>query len=232
MLGYYNYTTWLTYISLFSASMGIMISLNGMGHPYIGVFFLLFSGICDAFDGRVARSKKNRTDREKKFGIQIDSLTDLVAFGVLPACIGIAMVRVSPFMPPVALPREQVCLKDSVMLVAFFIILCLYILAALVRLAYFNVMEEERQQVETGNRKYFQGLPVTSAAMIFPTVLLLNFITPQRDLTVVYFAVMLATMLAFVLDVRIPKPGLKGILILMGIGMLEFIVFLFGWFIL
>ena len=83
MIGYYNYTVWLTYLSLISAALGIGASLHGIGHPYIGIFFLMLSGLCDAFDGRVARRKKDRTEEEKKFGIQIDSLADLVAFGVL-----------------------------------------------------------------------------------------------------------------------------------------------------
>ena len=73
----------------------VIFCLNNIGHPYIGMLFLLFCGLCDAFDGKVARTKKNRTERMKKFGIQIDSLSDLVAFGVLPACIGIAMMRSS-----------------------------------------------------------------------------------------------------------------------------------------
>ena len=90
MIGFYNYTVWLTYLSLISAGTGIMISLYSHAHPFIGVFFLLVSGLCDAFDGKVARSKKNRTEMEKKFGIQIDSLADMVSFGVLPACIGSA----------------------------------------------------------------------------------------------------------------------------------------------
>ena len=92
MIGFYDYTVVLTYLSLVSAGLGIFISLNGDGHPYIGVFFLLFCGLCDAFDGKVARTKKDRTEEECKFGIQIDSLSDLVAFGVLPACIGEAVL--------------------------------------------------------------------------------------------------------------------------------------------
>ena len=70
MLGYYNYTVILTYVSLISSGLGIIISLTGEGHPYIGTFFLLFCGLCDAFDGKVARTKKDRTEMEMKFGIQ------------------------------------------------------------------------------------------------------------------------------------------------------------------
>ena len=92
MIGFYDYTVILTYFSLLSATSGIVVALSGGGHPYYGCLFLLFCGLCDAFDGKVARTKKGRTKMEKDFGIQIDSLSDLVAFGVLPACIGAALM--------------------------------------------------------------------------------------------------------------------------------------------
>lgn len=93
MLGFWDYTVVLTYCSVVSAVTGSIISMSGAGHPYMGIMFLLLCGLCDTFDGRVARSKKNRTKKEKDFGVQIDSLSDLVAFGVLPVCIGIAMYK-------------------------------------------------------------------------------------------------------------------------------------------
>ena len=224
MLGFFDYTVWLTYISLLSASLGIMVTLNGGGHPYLGIFFLLICGLCDAFDGRVARMKKDRTEIQKKFGIQIDSLSDLAAFGILPATIGNAMIRVCPTIyeiPPIKGGRRI----DITTSILFFTIMLIYVLGALVRLAYFNVMEEERQKTETGNRKYFQGVPVTSAALIFPTIMLFQFAT-KSDITPVYFAFMLITAIAFVTDIKIPKPGLRGILIMCGIGLIEFIAFI------
>ena len=93
MIGFYDYTVILTYLSILSGTAGIILCLNGIGHPYLGMFFLLFSGLCDTFDGKVARMKKDRTAEMKRFGIQIDSLADLIALGVLPACIGMAMFR-------------------------------------------------------------------------------------------------------------------------------------------
>ena len=65
MLGFYDYTVVLTYCSVISAVIGIYVSLSGAGHPYIGVMLLLLCGLFDTFDGRVARSKKNRTDADK-----------------------------------------------------------------------------------------------------------------------------------------------------------------------
>lgn len=219
MIGIFDYTVILTYLSLISAGSGILISLADRAHPYWGIFFLMLCGLLDAFDGRVARTKKNRTDMEKSYGIQIDSLSDLVAFGVLPACIGAALIRTSPYLN--ALMKDN----DSRVLNAFvtaflFAILILYILAALIRLAYFNVTEEERQRKESGSRKFFMGLPVTSASLIFPAVMLVNYIT-KVDISIIYFPVTLFTGLAFVLRFKMPKPGLRGILIMIGVGVLE-----------
>ena len=221
MIGFYNYTEFLTYLSAISAGLGILISLNGSGHPYLGVFFLMFSGLCDAFDGKVARTKKDRSVRENKFGIQIDSLSDIIAFGVLPACIGDAMIRVCPKISEITRITKDV--KFTFPTVIFlFAILIIYILASLIRLAYFNVLEEERQKVETGVRKTYIGLPVTSAAIVFPTVLLVQYITPV-DLTALYFIVMFVMAFLFVSKIKVPKPGMKGILIFIGIGMIEFV---------
>ena len=222
MIGFYYYTVLLTYLSLISSTLGIVVCLHGIGHPFFGVFFLLFSGLCDAFDGRVARAKKNRTQMEKNFGIQIDSLADLVAFGVLPGCIGIAMLRVSVRFSDVPQlktqgPDEKVVIYPIILT----LIMLIYVLCAMIRLAYFNVTEEERMKTEGGTRKSYIGLPVTSAALIFPTVTLLQFIT-RTDLTILYFGVMMVAALLFVSKIRVPKPGLRGILIMVGIGVVEF----------
>lgn len=224
MIGYYNYTVILTYVSLISSGLGIIISLTGEGHPYIGTFFLLFCGLCDAFDGKVARLKKDRSEDECKFGIQIDSLSDLVAFGVLPACIGAAMLWRSTVLP------SQIYFgtgdgKNVIIPILCFLILMLYVLVAMIRLAFFNVQEEKRQKEEGGVRKFYTGLPVTTAAIIFPSVMFLQFLTPQ-DMTAVYFAIMAITGFLFISKIKIRKPGLKGILILIGIGAIECIILL------
>lgn len=218
MIGVYDYTVVLTYLSLISGSLGIFASLSGLGHPYYGVFFLLFCGLCDAFDGKVASTKKNRTDEAKKFGIQIDSLSDLVAFGVLPAAIGVAMYHRSMFLNGLAHGQK---------VLDFFVygFLAVYVLAALIRLAYFNVQEEMRQKREKGKRKDYTGLPVTSSALIFPFVMLLQFLSPM-DMTLVYFGAIIATGICFLSKFKIKKFEMKGILVLVGIGALEFIALL------
>lgn len=91
MIGFYSYTVVLTYLGLASAAMGMILTFQGFAK--YALFCLAFSGLCDMFDGKVARLKKNRTEDEKRFGIQIDSLCDVVCFGAFPMilCYSIGM---------------------------------------------------------------------------------------------------------------------------------------------
>ena len=73
MIGFYNYTVILTYMSLISAITGMTFAHAGVFGA--AIFCLALSGFFDMFDGKVARRKKDRTDDEKLFGIQLDSLS-------------------------------------------------------------------------------------------------------------------------------------------------------------
>ena len=232
MIGVYDYTVILTYMSLLAGCTGTIIAMSGLGHPYIGMFLMLFAGLCDGFDGRVARTKKNRSPLELKFGVQIDSFSDLISFGMLPAAIGMSMLRRHVRLTD--LPEASETWLDPATTAAhtnlyrgvLIIIALIYVLAAMIRLAYFNATEEEREQeIRENGVAYFTGLPVTSAALVFPMVLLLHYI-PRFDLSVPYFVVMFIMACLFVGRFKIRKPGKKGVLIMVGIGFLEFLAFL------
>lgn len=223
MLGFYDYTVILTYCSVISAVAGIIISLSGNGHPYIGVMFLMICGLCDTFDGRVARSKKNRTEKEKAFGVQIDSLSDLVAFGVLPVCIGMALYRRDIFemlhdgirsTPLSHIPYPIIILTSAI-----------FVLCALIRLAYFNITAEETQSDALGDHKYYYGLPVTSTALIFPTLMLLKYCL-CINISLVYYIVLIIVAILFVAKFKLKKPGNKMIYVMILIGAIEFILVL------
>ena len=185
MIGYYSYTVILTYLSLVFAMAGIHLSFNGM---YQWAFIcLIMCGICDTFDGMVARSKKNRTDEEKRFGIQIDSLCDLVAFGVFPSILG-----------------YNVGLSSAIEI--------FYVLAAVIRLAYFNVQEETRQKETNEKRKYYQGLPVTTSSFILPMAYALRYVV--FELSYIYGALMLITGILFIVNFKVPKVQSKGLVAL------------------
>ena len=225
MIGVYDYTVILTYLSLLSGCTGMFISMSGLGHPYIGMMCMLFSGLCDAFDGRVARTKKDRTPLEQAFGVQIDSLSDLVAFGVLPASIGISLLRVSERysdVPHRIAESGRMCWYPALLIG----VAVLYVLAAMIRLAYFNATEDDRKkEKEEVGSEYFTGLPVTTAALVFPLVLLLHYFL-RFDLSIIYFVVMLCMAALFLGTFKIRKPGKLLLGIMVGIGSLELLAFL------
>lgn len=221
MIGVYDYTVIVTYLSLISGVLGFIITVTGVGHPDIGVFFLMVSGILDAFDGRIARTKKNRTDIEKSFGVQIDSLADLVCFGILPVSIGLAQLRKSGIFTEIVKKRDYE--GSFAMLIILLVIALFYVLAALIRLAYFNATSELRQEeYEKTGVTYYVGLPVTSSALVFPLVMLVH-LTCRWDLTIIYFLVMLVLAMAFVMNVKVRKPGKVGLFVMIVIGLIELI---------
>ncbi len=189
LIGVYDYTVILTYCSLFSSVVGLASAVRGSFT--VSIVCLLLSGICDAFDGIVARSKKNRTEEEKAFGIQLDSLCDVVSFGVYPVCLCYLMGM------------------DGILGLA---VACLYCLCAVARLAFFNVLEEKRQRQESGCAKSYRGLPVTSISIVLPLVYLLRFVTGEEIFVLLLYPVMLIVAFLFVLDFSVPKPDWKKIL--------------------
>ena len=194
MIGFYNYTVWLTYIGMLSSVVGI--GFAGSGKITAAVICLMFSGFCDMFDGIVARSKKDRTDEERRYGIQLDSLSDVVCFGVLPVAIGYNIGA------------------DAWWQVA---IMALFALAGLIRLAYYNVTEETRQQQTTEKRRHYLGVPITTSALTVP--LLFCF----RGLLGGYFALAYTLLLLvngafFITPIQVKKPSKTGLAVMLVIG--------------
>lgn len=202
LLGYYDYTVVLTYCGMLVAFFGILrvISLDYSK----AVFCLMLAGVCDMFDGTVAATKE-RKESEKNFGIQIDSLSDLISFGVLPA---VFVYMISG--------------KDA--LVA--LISSLFVLCALIRLAYFNMLETERQRQTTEKRKSFLGVPVTVIALFLPAVYLLY--DHRICKSALCFPILLTlTGIGYLLPIEIKKPGIIGKVGLILLGILEALGMLF-----
>jgi CDP-diacylglycerol--serine O-phosphatidyltransferase len=201
MLGVYNYTVILTYIGMLTGFGGIIYALDGSLHG--ALVCLMVAGVCDMFDGAIA-STMERTDKEKRFGVQIDSLSDLVCFGVLPALIAYT-----------AAGRTRVSL----------VLAGLYLLCALIRLAWFNVDEEERQEHETGSRTVYLGLPVTTSALILPALMEIGV---KLNVPLGSYAplALLVMATAFLTPFKLRKPQLRGKAVMLLAGIAEFAVLL------
>lgn len=144
MLGFWNRAVYITYVGAFCAVFGLLMFLKtgNVDYAFLG---MILAAVCDMFDGKVARSLKNRTEQEKDFGVQIDSLADIVAFIVVPA-----------------LTIYKIGLNEVYQLV----LLALYVIAGIIRLAYFNVAMSNKNKAI----KVYLGLPVPIAVLIYGLV--------------------------------------------------------------
>jgi CDP-diacylglycerol--serine O-phosphatidyltransferase len=111
---------------------------------YLAAVAILLAGVFDVFDGKVAKL----SGATSKFGMQYDSLADLISFGIAPALLAFSWA-LRPY-------------GKFGWLAAFLFVAC-----GAIRLARFNVM------ASSGETKYFKGLPIpVAAAMIAFTILL------------------------------------------------------------
>lgn len=137
-----------TSASIFSGVFAIILS--SQGKFALGCWYILLSMVLDGLDGRVARL----TNTASKFGVELDSLADVVAFGVAPAIL-------LYFFVGSEYGRYGIAVSG------------LFVVLGAVRLARFNI--------STGNEpNFFLGLPIPSAAAI--TVLWVLFYEKMQPL--------------------------------------------------
>ncbi len=204
-VGFYNPSVVLTYLGLVSAFLALHFA--GEGNYKIAVFFFLLAGCCDMLDGTIARMI-DRCEQAKKFGIQLDSLCDVCCFGFAPAIYGIIQF-------------EGLDSRWIAYVCGFFLTLC-----GLIRLAYFNVMEEERQATTNSRRTSYQGLPITASAIMVPVAYIIGSFVPDYS-AYVYCGFELLVSFLFIFNIPWPKPHGKQFILMGLIGLALFIAVLF-----
>ena len=206
MIGFYDYTIILTFMSLVFSIFGMTQAMEG--HFRMAIFCLACCGLCDAFDGKVARTKKNRTDDEKLFGIQLDSLVDVISFGIFPAMI---------------------CYLLGVRGTLGSIAIGYYCLCGVMRLAFFNVLETNRQFDVQAGEKVYHGLPITTISVIFPLTFLLEFLLPTTLFPTLLIVMLYVVGTCYILDFKIkrPKPAVIGAIIVV-VGIAVSVIFTFS----
>jgi CDP-diacylglycerol--serine O-phosphatidyltransferase len=139
-----------TVSSIFCGVYSIILSA---GDPtgdnfYRAAVAIFFGSFFDAFDGRVARLTRTQSD----FGVELDSLADVISFGVAPAILVYKWALAGMGIPGV-------------------VICSIYAACGAIRLARFNVLAHS----ESGTQRYFVGLPIPLAAgMLVALVIALN----------------------------------------------------------
>jgi CDP-diacylglycerol---serine O-phosphatidyltransferase len=171
----------ITSLGLLAGFYSLISSIGA--HFETAALMIMVAFVCDSLDGRVARASHSSS----QFGVEYDSLSDVVAFGVAPA----ALVYTWALRPLATLAV---------------VISGLFVVAAALRLARFNV------QTAVADKRRFTGLPVPGAAvMIAGLVLAYSYfeLASPRTLAAVMAPAMLA--LATLMVSRVPYPSFKAI---------------------
>lgn len=179
-IGVYNLANFVTLLGLASA---VVACFSANTKLLLAVCMFLLSGLCDMFDGRIARGAGSRTRKEKLFGIQIDTVCDMVSFGIAPVIIAYS------------------CGFNRWYDMAVYII---YAACAAIRLAYFNTQAIE--ETPDLNMKAFTGVPVPFSCMVLPPLMIVKALI-NNDLAVnlIFDIVYLAVGIAFILNIKIKK---------------------------
>lgn len=178
-IGYYNRSVILTYLGVCFSVFGINLAFSG--HISYAFLCLLGAGICDIFDGPIARKTK-RNKKEKMFGVEIDSLSDIVNFVIFPIVIFHCMGYEAWYQN---------------------IIYTMFALGGVIRLGFFNV--ESLSFHVTGPVKYYHGLPVTTTSFILPIVYLLSFVLKANAFETVMTITTLVIAFLFTFDFKVKK---------------------------
>jgi CDP-diacylglycerol--serine O-phosphatidyltransferase len=169
----------ITSLGLLSGFYSIVSSING--HFEVAAVMIAVAFVCDGLDGRVARA--SRTSSE--FGVEYDSLSDVVAFGVAPAVLAYTWA-----LKP---------LNGIGIVIAGMFVVC-----GALRLARFNI------QTDTVDKSRFVGLPIPgAAAMIAGTALAYSYfeLASPRALTTAMAPITLT--LGLLMISRVPYPSFK-----------------------
>lgn len=176
--GVYLLPNLITAAGIFAGFFVIISTVDGDYNK--AAWFILLAAIFDGLDGKVARL----TGTTSKFGVELDSLADVISFGVAPAVL-LYDWALRPY-------------GKLGWLAAFLFVIC-----GALRLARFNV------QVSTVESRRFVGLPIPAAACIVATCVLLFFQLGGTGTIRMVSMVVLVFLLAFLMISNIPYISFK-----------------------
>lgn len=181
--GVYNPSIILTYVSVFCSLRGMALLQQEAPHIPTVLVLMIAAVCCDMFDGKVARLCK-RSQQEKNFGIQLDSLADTVSFVVFPVLLILKLAGLS---------------------VVSFLGGCLYLFAGIMRLGWFNITTE-------ANPGMFQGLPVPYVVLLYPLLYLILSFSHSEYMGAWFLLAETVMSLLMIGNFQMKKPGLKVLL--------------------
>lgn len=196
VIGVYRKCDFVTMAGTCFAVAGILCAYN-VKTTY-AVFCLIMAAICDAFDGVVARRFRSLKEQEI-YGIELDSLSDAISFGVLPMMI----------------VQNLTVHNIYTYAISVFFVVC-----GVIRLAYFNMLTTTRKSIG----KEFIGLPITASAIIIPFVYFVSFIIKMKYNTIIFPAILLITGILFISPFKLKKPTGREKALLSILGIITIII--------
>ncbi|MDE1159204.1 MAG: CDP-diacylglycerol--serine O-phosphatidyltransferase [Neorhizobium sp.] len=168
----------ITVLAICAGLTGIRLAFEGRYEEAVAM--VLLAAFLDGIDGRVARLLKATS----KFGVQMDSLADIINFGVAPALVSYAF------------------LLHDVRSIGWIAAL-LYAIAAGLRLARFNVMAERDVKADWQS-EFFVGVPAPMGAMLMLLPVYLGFIGIEPSPLFIYASVAYTVLIGYLLVSRLP----------------------------
>jgi len=173
----------------FANDLANLCSLAGLLSAVLAIYFaivgnfpaamigLVWAVFFDWSDGNIARRMNDRTDEQRKFGGQMDSLIDIVSFGICPAVVLLSYGDFSPWFIPGAF---------------------LIAAAGVLRLSYFNVFG-------LADKSSFQGLAIDNNGIFLVLIFVVNSFINASSFTILLYITILALAVLNVAPVRTPK---------------------------
>jgi len=184
-------------LGLLCAVFGIYFAIEA--HFIAAILSLLWAVLFDWYDGIIARKMKGRTKEQGAFGVQLDSIIDMVSFGVLPAILLLSHGNYSLWYMPGA-----------------FIVIA----ACALRLSYFNIYGL------IDNHTYL-GLSVDSNGLIIPILFLFQGFLSHSSFSILLYGLLLVLAALNLSSLRIPKLDGKWIYVIVGYVLI--MTAIFGW---
>ena len=199
-IGFYSIANAVTLFGLISSVTACFLAANG--NVKYAIYMMVLACLCDTFDGRIARSKPNRTAKEKFFGVQLDSLCDTVSFGVTPCVIAFNFGFDGWF--------------DV-------LVYCFFIACGTIRLAYFNTLSFQNKGEPM---KTFRGIPIPMSTVVISALFVLTTFIDASVTVWIFRIALLLLGLGFVLNIKVKKPNMKSGAIFLGVQILLLLILL------
>lgn len=184
-------------LGLLSAVFGIYFAIEG--YFIASVISVLWAVLFDWFDGIIARKMKGRTKEQGVFGGQLDSMIDIVSFGVLPAILLLSYGNYSLWFMPGA-----------------FIVIA----TSAIRLSYFNVYG-------LIDSKTYMGFPLDNNVLILAFVFLFESFFSHNTFSIIIYSLLMILSALNLSSIPTPKFGGKWVYVLVAYVLVMTAVF--GW---